>query len=67
MSIESSNLIKVAAIQMSCLPHDREANVENALRHIDASAKSGAKVLVLPEIFTMGYHCLTERNPKYFD
>ena len=27
MSIESSNLIKVAAIQMSCLPHDRETNV----------------------------------------
>ena len=67
MSNKSPNLIKVAAIQMSCIPHDKEANVENALRHIEATAKSGAKLLVLPEIFTMGYHCLTERNTKYFD
>ena len=67
MSNKSPNLIKVAAIQMSCIPHDKEANVENALRHIEATSKSGAKLLVLPEIFTMGYHCLTERNTKYFD
>ena len=61
------NLIRVAAIQMSCIPHNREANVKNALRHIDSAAKSGVNIMVLPELFTMGYHCLTERKTEYFD
>ena len=65
--MSNPNLVKVAAIQMRSIPHDRAANVMNALRYIDASAKLGVKIMVLPELFTMGYHSLNERNIAYFD
>ena len=67
MSNHISNTIKIAAIQMNCIANDKKTNLENALKHIEASAKAGAIILVLPEIFTMGYSCLTERKTDYFD
>lgn len=52
---------------MNCKANDKKTNLKNALKHIEASAKAGAKILVLPEIFTMGYSYLTERKTEYFD
>jgi len=58
--------VKVAAVQMHCVADDRDANVEKALRLIEEAAKDGARVLVLPELFTTGYYCFRERNPELF-
>lgn len=63
----SRDNIKVAAIQMSCIANDKDANVVKALELIEEAAKDGSRVLVLPELFTTGYYCFSERNQELFE
>ena len=54
MSINSS-VVKVAAIQMDCISGDREENLNKALHLLEESIEYGAKLVVLPELFSTGY------------
>ncbi len=54
--MKSSNLLKVAAIQMNCEPGDKQLNLEKAYRLIfEAAKEGGAKLIVVPELFNTGY------------
>lgn len=53
--------LKIGFVQMNSVENDKQANVEKALRQIDAAADSGASLVVLPEFFN------TEFFPQYWD
>ena len=48
-------IIKVAAIQMNCVPGNKEENLNKAYSMIVEAAKKQAEVVVLPELFSTGY------------
>ena len=50
-----ANKLIVAAIQMDCVPYDKKANLSHAGELIFDAAKKGAKLIVLPELFSTGY------------
>lgn len=50
-----SKKITVAAIQMNCVLYDKERNLEHAEELIEAAVARGAKLIVLPELFSTGY------------
>lgn len=58
-----NNLI-VAAVQMNCVPGDRDANLEKAYTFIFQAIQKGAKLIVLPELFNTGYR--VEENDEKF-
>ena len=45
----------VAAVQMDCVPCDRDANLKRAAVLIADAAARGAQLVVLPELFNTGY------------
>ena len=45
----------VALVQLDIAPGDKETNVERAVAGIERAAASGADLVALPEIFTVGY------------
>jgi omega-amidase len=47
--------MKIAACQMNVVQGDREKNRQTAERMIDEAAQNGARVIVLPEMWTCGY------------
>ncbi|PRY05045.1 putative amidohydrolase [Pontibacter ummariensis] len=47
--------IKVAAVQMDCVLGNREANLKKSEELVEQTVKSGAKLIVLPELFNTGY------------
>ncbi len=47
--------IRIAAAQMACVPGDLEANLATHLRFAEAARRTGADVLVFPELSLMGY------------
>ena len=47
--------VRVAVVQAGSVPFDTEACVEKAVRLIGEAAASGAKVIVFPEAFIVGY------------
>lgn len=57
--------IKVASCQFSC-SENRAENIEKAVRLVRESAKNGAKIILLPELFERRYFC-QERRYEYYD
>lgn len=51
----NKDIIKVAAIQMDCVPGNKEENLNKAYSLIAQAAKNQAEVIVLPELFSTGY------------
>lgn len=49
------DVLKVAAIQMDCMLADKKANFNKAEKFIADAAEQGAKLIVLPELFSTGY------------
>lgn len=47
--------VKVAAIEMNCIPYKKEENLETAAKIVRACAQAGAVLIVLPELFSTGY------------
>ncbi|TYQ17697.1 UNVERIFIED_CONTAM: putative amidohydrolase [Acetivibrio alkalicellulosi] len=47
---------KVACVQMDCIPCDIEENLEKAGTYLIEAKKQGAKLVVLPELFNIGYN-----------
>jgi predicted amidohydrolase len=52
---QDSTCIKVAAIQMNCIPGDKKANLNKAKNLVDVAVERGAQLIVLPELFNTGY------------
>lgn len=57
-------MVKVSAIQMS-MSVNKDSNVQKAIELIRASAKNGAQIILLPELFESLYFC-KDMNKKYF-
>ena len=53
------NLLKISCVQMDVKLGDTSTNLRNAIPKIEEAVKAGAKVVVLPELWTTGY-CLDE-------
>lgn len=53
----------VAAVQMSARPRDVECNLAKAEWYLEEAADQGAKLVVLPELFNVGYYI----GPELFD
>ena len=63
MSAEDS--FQVALVQMSCSP-DPDANLDKAVQRIRESARNGAQIICLPELFRTQYFCQRE-DTSLFD
>jgi len=59
-----SNQVKVALVQMSCA-NDPAANLAKAVQRIEASAKRGAKIVCLQELFRSRYFCQSEDHCNF--
>lgn len=57
-------MVKVSAIQMS-MSENKDSNVQKAIELIRASAKNGAQIILLPELFESLYFC-KDMDEKYF-
>jgi len=57
-------MVKVSAIQMS-MSEDKNANIAKAKRLVEESAKNGAQIILLPELFEGLYFC-KDMDAKYF-
>lgn len=57
-------MVKVSAIQMQ-MCEDKEANVLKAEAFVRTSCKNGAKIILLPELFSSLYFC-KDMDEKYF-
>ena len=60
----NSQVVKVAAIQM-CMSEDKTSNVQKAKDFVRESAKNGAQIILLPELFESLYFC-KDMDSKYF-
>ncbi len=49
------NALKIAIVQMNCVPADKIANFEKAAKMIAESADMKAQLIILPELFSTGY------------
>lgn len=47
--------VMVSSVQMRCIPYDKEANLKHAEELVADAASKGAKLIVLPELFSTGY------------
>jgi len=52
---ESATTVRLAAVQIRCEPGQAEANWARAAPFIDQAAAQGARLVVLPELFSCGY------------
>ena len=50
-----ANRLIAASVQMDCTPYDKEKNLAHAEDLIAEAASKGAKLIVLPELFSTGY------------
>lgn len=57
-------MVKAAAVQMS-MSQDKSSNVQKAERMAREAAKSGAQIILLPELFEGHYFC-KDMDEKYF-
>ena len=64
VSLKGKNMVKVSAIQMS-MCEDKNSNIAKAQRLVKESAKNGAKIILLPELFEGVYFC-KDMDKKYF-
>ena len=53
--LKVANKMIVASVQMDCTPYDKEKNLAHAEELIAEAAARGAKLIVLPELFSTGY------------
>jgi len=58
--------VRVATIQMAMKVGDKKANLKKGLAMVNAAAQKGAKMILLPELFTTEYFAWW-RDTKYFD
>ena len=54
MSINDS-IVKVAAVQMDCIPGKKKENLDKSFYLLKEGIEYGAKLVVLPELFSTGY------------
>lgn len=52
---------------MNCAPFNKAANIERAIGLIETAVEKGADLMVLPELFTMGFYIFKDRNPDFFE
>ncbi len=57
-------MVKVSAIQMA-MSNDKKSNVDKADKLVRESAKNGAQIILLPELFEALYFC-KDMDEKYF-
>ncbi|MGH9354687.1 MAG: nitrilase-related carbon-nitrogen hydrolase, partial [Terriglobia bacterium] len=57
--------IKIAAVQMKCVP-DPDANLRRAISAVQEAAERGAGAVCLPELFRTQYFCQRE-DASLFD
>lgn len=50
-------MVNIGIIQMAAAPLDLRANLSKAARYISQAAKDGADIVVLPEMFNVGFSC----------
>jgi N-carbamoylputrescine amidase len=55
---------KLAAVQMRCASGP-DSNLDAAVKHIRKAAKSGARIVCLPELFRTQYFCQTEDHANF--
>ena len=58
--------VTIAALQISRIPGDKQANIETAITAIESAAAQGAQIVALPELFSTEYFPQT-LDPKFFD
>jgi predicted amidohydrolase len=58
--------VRVATIQMAMKVGDKKANLKKGLAMVKVAAQKGAKMILLPELFTTEYFAWW-RDTKYFD
>ncbi len=57
-----ANKFIAASVQMDCTPYDKEKNLAHATSLIAKAASHGAKLIVLPELFSTGYRVELKDN-----
>jgi hypothetical protein len=63
-SSSDPDMVRVAAIQMSC-SSDKRQNINKAIRMVRNAAEQGAQVILLQELFEGEYFC-QEQSDEYF-
>lgn len=58
------NKVKIGLVQSACTP-DKKANLDQALKQIDACAAQGAQIICLQELFSTLYFCQTEDHKQF--
>ncbi len=58
-------LLKIACIQSDCEPGNVTANLDRALRLVEAAQAGGARMAVLPELCNVGYDLNRLKNSSY--
>jgi predicted amidohydrolase len=66
MSLATDNLrsIRVAAVQMDANPAPTVDRLKRAGRLVNAAVETGAKLVVLPEVFNTGYNFMDENHTR---
>jgi len=62
--MKSKQRVKVSAIQMS-MSEDENFNINKAMRLVEEASFNGAKIILLPELFSSLYFC-KDMDEKYF-
>ncbi len=52
---------------MNCAPFDKESNIQKAIELIEQAVDKSADLMVLPELFTMGFYIFKDQNPAFFE
>ena len=63
--MENQTRFTVGLIQMACTPK-REEGLPRAIARVEEAARSGARVICLPELFRYPYFCQRE-DATWFD
>lgn len=58
-------MVKIASIQMDCEPGNVAKNLEKALGFIHEAAEKGAELVLLPELFNVGYDFTVYKKMEY--
>src|SRR5258705_3983991 len=61
---KSTNIKRVALIQMSCTP-DTQLNLDKAAERVYEAARQGAQIVCLPELFRAQYFCQREDHALF--